>query len=293
MRKLAFLLFGVIIGAIVMSFVIDPIDAPADDAAPGARRIVSFSPALTRTLQAFEVDGDLVGCTRYCPVEADTVPLVGDLLEIDYERVLALKPTHIVIQPPAAGIDRGLVELAQENGWAVGSFPSLDTLGAIESMVRRLPTLLAPAGAERDALAARAEVVLRTMRGAIDAPAIASGRVLLLHAVEPVGAFGQQTYLHEILERTGATNPVTASGWVTLSREDLVRLDPDAIVLIRGEAGTDLDLAATFDGLELRAVRDDRIAVIRDDDAFLPSPALAEVSRALRAELRRIAPATP
>ena len=287
---MACLFFGLLVGAIVMVFVIDPIAPGTETTSTGERRIVSFSPALTRTLQLLELDGDLVGCTRYCPVEPDSTPLVGDLLEIDREQVLRLAPTHILIQPPAAGIDRGLVDLSQEYGWSVGAFPSLDTLDAVESMVRELPALLEPDGPARDALTARAEGILRSMRGAIDAPQIATGRVLLLHAVEPISAFGQSTYLHEILERTGATNVVSAAGWATLSREDLVRLDPDAIVLIRGSDGGEIDLSAALDGLGLRAVDAGSIAVLRHDDAFLPSPALGEVSRALRAELRRLAP---
>ncbi|MBM3383047.1 MAG: cobalamin-binding protein [Betaproteobacteria bacterium] len=62
-------------------------------------RIVSLVPSLTETLCHFRLESALVGCTSFC-VEPkslrNTVPSVGGTKDADLERIVALKPTHIV-----------------------------------------------------------------------------------------------------------------------------------------------------------------------------------------------------
>ena len=66
----------------------------------GAPRIVSLVPSLTELLFALELGEHVVGRTGFCvhPREAvRAVPKVGGTKTVDLERVLALAPTHLVV----------------------------------------------------------------------------------------------------------------------------------------------------------------------------------------------------
>src|SRR6185503_20277445 len=101
-------------------------------------RIVSLSPAITRTLIDFSVHRSIVGRTPHCESIDPAVPIVGDLFNLDYERLIAVKPTHVLVQPPAAGLDPKLEQLAAERGWKLGSW-KLNDRDDIETLVRDLP----------------------------------------------------------------------------------------------------------------------------------------------------------
>jgi ABC-type hemin transport system substrate-binding protein len=99
-----------------------------DTAAPGPvepPRIVSLSPALSRTLVDLGLADHVVGRTAYCASLDPAIPIVGDLYELDYERLIRLEPTHVLLQPASAtGVDPQLRRLAEERGWTIGAWTS-------------------------------------------------------------------------------------------------------------------------------------------------------------------------
>jgi len=65
-----------------------------------APRIVSLVPSLTELLFELDLGEQLVGRTGFCihPREAvRAVPKVGGTKDVDIEAVLALAPTHLVV----------------------------------------------------------------------------------------------------------------------------------------------------------------------------------------------------
>lgn len=63
-------------------------------------RIVSLVPSLTETLCGFGLEEQLVGCTSFCcePKSLRTrVPSVGGTKDASFEKIVALQPTHIVV----------------------------------------------------------------------------------------------------------------------------------------------------------------------------------------------------
>ncbi len=262
--------------------------------ATGALRIVSMSPAISRTLVDFGVEDRIVGRSAWCASLDPAIPVAGDLYDIDYERLIRLEPTHVLVQPPSTGLDPTLQRLAAERGWVIGRW-KFDTLDDIEQMVREVPGLLYPqGGASRAAASARAAVLLNRMATAL-APGIGAawtGRTLLVADTEPaILVFGHGTYMHDILSSLGGRNATTTRGWSELSLEDVVRLDPEAIILVRDRGPADIDpvdAAGPLASLDTTAGREGRIAVLWHADAMLPSTAVIDVSKQMRQVLRRL-----
>jgi len=155
---------------------------------PGQPRIVSLSPAVSRTLLDFGLQQQIVGRSRWCASLDPAIPVLGDLYEINYEWLLRLHPTHVLVQPAAStGLDPTLERLAAEHDWVVGHW-RINTIADIEQMVRDLPAVLFPQGDPcRETAAARAADLLNRIDVALT-PRRAdlwSGRTLLVADVDP------------------------------------------------------------------------------------------------------------
>jgi ABC-type hemin transport system substrate-binding protein len=279
---------------------------PADQA-----RIVALSPAVAVMLRDLGLGDRIVGRHDYDMVLPRSIRPVGHQEAIDYEALLACDPTHVVIEWGSRPLPPRLSELAAAERWELVTVRLLtldDIARTVDDLAirfgvvdfsgladRRPPDLPTPGPGpivpRFEHPARRLEVELPSARlarawsrrgegyGAI-------GGVLLLASTDPAGALGPGSFHHEILERIGGT-PAIASGapWMELDAEDVLRLEPGAIVLIAprtGEATTDppgadelrrrLGRLATLD---IPAVRTGRIALIDHPLALTPSTAMA------------------
>lgn len=266
-------------------------------AKPGGPRIVSLSPAISRTLIDFQLQDRVVGRTPHCASLDQNIPVVGDLLNIDYERLIRLNPTHILIQPPESGIDQHLTDLAKQQGWKIAQW-HLDNRDDIETMVRELPGALFDAGTPpppkfANAMRQSADILNRIATAlSPGVERLFHGRTLLMYSVDPTSVFGQGTYLNDVLIALGGTNASNAKQWAQLSLEDIVRLDPEAIIVVKPGADPKTDAliaAGPLGRLDIAAVRNKRIAVLTHPDAFTPSSGIIGVAEQLRAILRSFA----
>ncbi len=255
-------------------------------------RIVSFSPAISRTLVDLGLANRLVGRTRFCFAVDPAIPVVGDLTSVNYETLIRVQPTHILLQPAGTGTDPALGQLARSRGWAVGLWPRLNGVKDIERLLQELPGLLYPEPSDAsDEVRQRAQGTLNAIAASLNHTehTLFRGRTLVLSSLEPMMAFGRGTYMDDILTRLGASNATRAKGWVQLSLEDVVRLNPQAIVLVLDVDPTvapePTETLRPIRDLHVDATRDGRLAVLANPDALLPSSGVVAVANSLRAVL--------
>ncbi|MCU0689695.1 MAG: hypothetical protein MUE97_08150 [Phycisphaerales bacterium] len=282
---------------------------------PSPPRIAALAPAYTQMLRELRREHQIIARHAYDQGASPAVPSAGDQAGIDYEALLRLRPTHVLIQRGAGGVPDRLTSLAAANNWHITALPLL-TLADVEAACAEVNTLLA--GPDHPPIA------LPLVGPA--ARLIFTGRVLLLYQLAPPIALGPGSYHHDMLLRLGGTSALApsanrastvagigASAFMTLDSEDLIRLDPDAIIIIRPrdaatpatptspEAHTAAVAAATASlaRLNLRAARamapaaSPRIAIIDDPTALIPGPGLRSIATQIEATLATWADATP
>lgn len=222
-----------LLAAVAALFGCDGGPAPPASRPAGGARIVSLSPAMTRTVVDLGAGDAIVGRTPWC-VGVDA-PVVGTLHDRDSARILDAAPTLIVVQDRAA--DAALVRLAEQCG-ATLEVRHVDSLESIRAMARSMAERLGEQGypqaaANLAALEARA----RDAERAAGPTVAASGRTVLLFGADPPSAFGQGTFASDLWQALGGTNAITRQGYPELTLEDIVALDPDRIVLVRMRPG--------------------------------------------------------
>jgi len=245
-------------------------------------RIVSLTCSNTEIVCALGLSHYLVGVDNHSDYPAEVVahlPRVGPDLDIDVERVAALKPDLVLASLTVPGHERILERLSAAKLPFIAPEPR--TLADVYDDIRQIGVAL---GAS-----VRAEGLVGEMQrelAAAEAPAAV--RLLVEWWPKPIIAPGRDSWVNQLLAAAGAQNPLSdrAVKSTPITDQEAAGLAPDGVVIswcgVRVEKyRTDVVLRRpAFQGLELVAAR----RVFPISEAFLgrPGPRLVEGVRALR-----------
>jgi ABC-type Fe3+-hydroxamate transport system substrate-binding protein len=256
----------------------------------GARRVVSLSPAITETLFAIGAGEQLVGVSDYCnyPEAAKKLPRAGTALTPGYEAIVRLSPTLILCEAAASAPRRELTALG------VTKFIPWLSLEDIVASTRLLGALTAQAAA--------ADVLATKLWDGLAVAEAPNGPRVLVVLGEGTGKlseiyFIKQNSIHgAALRAAGARNAVAGDvpGVPRLSLEELLRLDPDAIIVLVAptpDGASDADILHDYQALEpLTARKKQRIVVLKSDEAFANGPRILTLSEHLKQKLAELFP---
>lgn len=252
--------------------------------APKGPRVVALSPAVAIMLRDLDLAGVVVGRHGYDMVLPESLPVCGNQLGVDYERLIEADPTHVVTEWGASGPPEKLRVLAAERGWKLHD-ASMRTLADIRREVESLERFVTGNAVKSSELISRMDAAWSRQ----DRELAKAGRVLMLAEMAPPAALGPGSFHYEILASLGGASAITEGGpYQSLTLEQISLLKPDAIVLVLPRAPKDPSLEGDAEAvrralgkiaeLEVPAVRDGRVALIDDPLAQTPSTAMIAFS---------------
>jgi ABC-type Fe3+-hydroxamate transport system substrate-binding protein len=269
--------------------------APASPPSNPHPRIACLSPAAAVTLRDLGIESQIVGRHAYDLALDPKLPVAGDQAGVDYERLLLLKPTHVVMQWGQRDLPPRLTELAAAKGWTIVPYNPL-ALDEIIDATRTLAAAFPATKIKADELVSHMRTRWLPTLADVRVRRQSIGRVLLLIGMNPPGALGPGSFHQDMLERLGGI-PAIKEGkpYIRLDKEDVLRLAPDAIVLImprtpRTEPGPPpswdkiTEALSPLAGLDIPAIQRKRVAIIDDPLAHTPSSAML----GLTDEMKRI-----
>jgi ABC-type hemin transport system substrate-binding protein len=234
-------------------------------------RIVALAPGVAQIVRDLHMGRLLVGRHSSDDWSDPRLPICGDQSGIDYEKLIALEPTHVYLQWGENPLPERLVALQREKGWIVRNVPLLHLTDINNAVIivydntRRQeadalqwerahtapnpdPLTGKPGPArqqsEAERLVANAPyTLLHGFEKAMEADdALAgAGRILLLYQGEgengkapSPAALGPGSYHHDILLRLGGrTATEKGKPFIPLDAEDVSSLKPDGIIIVR------------------------------------------------------------
>lgn len=260
--------------------------------APSEVRIAAMAPGVAAILRDLGLGERIVARHGYDPFTDASVPVAGEQERIDYEALLRTRPTHVILQWGERPMPTRLIDLSLERRFALVSLPML-TLEDIRTAIVHLGQMFIPPdpvpGFEKNGLDRLLPRWDRAMAHRAGAEPARIGRVLLLYGASPPAALGPGSYHAQILERLGATPAITQGApFMPMDAEDVLRLAPDAIVIIQPrephmppfptplDASTLAPALGTLSRMDIPAVRQGRVALIDDPMALIPGSNLIE-----------------
>lgn len=244
-----------------------------------AARIVSLMPTVTDLIIAMGHADRLIARTDYDLDSAIAhLPSLGGGLTPSVEWLAAQKPDLIVSWPDHG--TRSLVGKMEAVGLHVYAART-DTLANTFTTIHNLGVLLGD-DAAADSLSRSISHALDSVRTAVSTrPRV---RVAYLVSVAPPTAVGPHTFIDELITIAGGTNVFADIGqlYPEINIEELVRRDPDVIVIAR-ENADDLraELAALPVWRELRAVKAGRVHRVSPYDFNRSGPLMPRAARTL------------
>ena len=248
------------------------------------RRIVSLAPAATEMLFAAGA-GDQVVATddaSEAPPAARKLPKLGDLANVDMERLIAMKPDVVVVWP--YGTSPAQIALLSRLGLPVYR-EQATTLAAIADSIERIGKLAGTSAvAERVAgtLRARVATLVHRYGRAPDPPT-----ALLEVWNRPLYAVGGRELMSDALRVCGARNAFAdlSEAAPAVSVEAVIGRDPDMIIAVAppGEGAAWLAWWRRFP--MLRAVRSGRLIDFEDQRLSALGPGAIEATAVLCAKL--------
>jgi ABC-type Fe3+-hydroxamate transport system substrate-binding protein len=222
----------------------------------------------------------IVGRHGYDMVLSKEVPVVGDESGINYEALVGVNPSHIVLELGAKGLPPRLQEMAAAREWTIVALPLL-SLNDVEAAVPALAELVGTDAARSRARTLRTEMDRAWARS--ERTRALLGRTVVLSSIDPVGVMGPGSFHHEMIGRMGAVPvPEEGAAYITLSHEDLVRLNPDTIVLLSPSAparfGFEIDAMGALASLPVKAIEERDLIVVSHPLCQTPSTALIDVA---------------
>lgn len=252
-------------------------------------RIVSLAPGTTAMLYAVGAGRCLVGTIAHStePADAASVPIVGDAETLDFERVLGLRPTVVVVAVDV--VQRVRIDRLRQLGIPVYQV-HVTSLAGMPDSLRRLGALTGTtdiAGRKADELRAELDRIGAQYRDR------AQVRVLYQIWDKPIYTIGGKHVISDALTLCGAKNIFgeldTAAPSVT--REAVVLRDPELIVVSAPPASADAWIAEWRRFPALTAVRRDQLASYSDERMDRMGPSVIAATASLCAVIDRARPA--
>jgi len=239
-------------------------------------RIISLAPNITETVYALGLGGKLVGATTYCtyPEAARAVPRIGGFGQFNYEAIVAARPDLVILHKEYEADKIRLKGLG---------IPYLETgTYFIADILETIRSIGEACGAQEQAneLVAQLEDRIAEIRQAGHPEASgqsARPRILITFGsgeTESIQAFGPECIHNELLEIAGGENVVDGRlPFATLSREAMLRLNPDIIIVLAPELDDGAEPAPRWKTLAtVNAVKNNHIHVLASDYTCIPGP---------------------
>ena len=236
-------------------------------------RIVTLSPAINEIVFALGAGNEVVGNTIYStyPKASRSLPKVGGYFSPDLEKIVALRPTLVLMQPN----NRALAKRLQRLGIDTMTV-HIDRLPHIEQAITLLGKRL---GHTKEA----AQITHAIADALANTKGIVKGKKILIvfgyNRVIKGNIFvaGQNLYFDDIINASGNTNALhsTRKGQPVLSRENIIALNPDIVIVLAHDLDkkhlAKEDVIAPWRTLPVTAAKRGDIYLIDKDYSGIPS----------------------
>jgi iron complex transport system substrate-binding protein len=245
------------------------------------KRVVALAPSITEIIFAIEREDRLKGVTIYSdfPPAAAELPRVGSYVQLDLERIVALKPDLCIAIKD--GNPKATVERLEHLKIPVYAVNPKD----IKTVMQTILDLGKLLNAEESA-----NSLVENMRGRIDkVTSLVENvahrpRVFFQIGIAPIVSIGTDTFIHELIVLAGGKNVAAGSvAYPRFSREQVLALAPEVFII------TSMARVATFEQVKtewsrwpnMPAVRDQRIFLVDSNLFDRPTPRLVDALEVL------------
>jgi len=247
-------------------------------------RIISTAPNLTEMIFAIGADDLLVGRTRFCnyPAEVNKIEIIGDMLHINFEKIVELKPDLIFMT--VEGNTKELYDKLKGLGIQI-YVTNPRSLNDILRTIKNMGIILN----RKDKADSLVNSINKSLKE-ISSKNLKRQRAIFVVSFSPLIIAGKNTFINEILEQTNLENispEKSISAYPMISREEVLDKNPDVIILPSSKYSIEEILRVYPEWKNLKAIKNRKIIYVDQDLFFRPGPRFIEAIKFLSNELSK------
>jgi iron complex transport system substrate-binding protein len=240
------------------------------------QRVVSLAPSITEIIYELGQEHRLSGVTRFSdfPPKAVKLPKVGSFVQLDLERIVALKPDLCLATKD--GNPRAIVERLESLQIPVYVVNPRDLDSLMETVIEI--GVLLNAGKKAKTLAQKMRSRIQKVERLV-AKASSRPRVFYQVGIFPIVSAGSDTFIHELILLAGGKN--LAQGTISyprFSREQVLALSPEVFIISSMAKGEVFERVKKewSRWTDIPAVRNQRIFLVDSSLFDRPTPRLLD-----------------
>jgi iron complex transport system substrate-binding protein len=253
---------------------------PKEDSDAACKRIVSTAPSITETLFDLGLGENVVGVTENChyPEEVKSKSKIGKAFSVSSEAVVALKPDVVFVlsaygelasKMKAAGMKTVILDQTSVQGF-VDSIDVVAETCKIKEKVGNFKAKFEPYLKKAEKEGEKKKILILV------------GRDYENSSIKDAYAVGDDKFLNEIINLTGATNAYSGNmAYPKIQLEGILSLNPDIVIDIVTASGLTpekLDfIAKSWSNLDINAVKNGKVFIKTEDFWSLPGPRFTKI----------------
>ncbi len=251
------------------------------------KRIISLAPNLTEMIYELGIDSILIGNTTYCNYPKDTInkEKIGDLLTVDYEKIIELKPDLIFIT--VEGNAKESYDKLRKLGFKLFVSNPRNFAG-IKKTVRDISKIFRIENIANNKIKLWDEVIEKVKSEALHQK---KHNGMFLVSLKPVMLAGGNTFVNEFLKIVGIENIASDSkvSYPLFSREEILTRNPEIIIHAISKDGIEREISNNYpEWKKIDAVKNQNIIKVDPDLFFRPGPRYPMATRDLWNKIKYI-----
>ena len=255
-------------------------------------RVISLAPHITEIIYALHAQDQLVAVTDFCryPEEAQSKEKIGGLLNPNIEKMVSLKPTHLIGLPSHEKLGLEL----EKFGFTVTMIPNetiSDVLKSINEIGKMLNHQIQATNLQSDMQKTLDSLKLNKIDHLVSA-------VLMIGrekgTLRNIMVAGKNTYLDELWQLVGGVNTYSdlPTRYGSINLESLLLRNPDLIIefdLEKIRQVSRIEVSKEWDYLgDITAVKNRNVFEIGGNHTMIPGPRLIWLAKDFRKIIERV-----
>jgi len=232
------------------------------------RKIISLGPSITEEIYLLGAQNRLVGVTIHCrkPPQAKEKEVVGTAIEVNVERIVALKPDLVIATSMTSPKS---IEKLKDLGIGVVMFRAAESFSQLCDQFLEMAKFI---GREKDA-----QAILEKSRSEVEAvkksvEGLPRPKVIVQAGARPLWVATRDSFINDLIELAGGENlgPRGLNG--RFNREKVLELNPDVIIITTMGIIGDDEKVLWQKYPTISAVKNNRIYIADSDKFCSPTP---------------------
>ncbi len=230
-------------------------------------RIISLVPSITKQIYTLNAQEKLVGCTSFCDVkEDDNIAIVASAIDVNIEKVAALKPDLIFV---SSLVKPQTLETFEKLGLKTSNIPTAKNFDELCEYFLLIGNLIDKRNAAEDIVTTYKQKISEL---SLQISKEGTQKIFMEIGAKPLFTVIPNTFMDDYIQFVGGTNIASDMKHGTITREAVLVRNPDIIFIVSMGVIGEEETKTWNEYKTLNATKNQKIFILDANISSVPTP---------------------